>query len=87
MGSGVVKIRREGCEARIRTAEIASTICSMWILGALFLVLVVTVLGLAVWASVRHRRTYPPGTRIQGRDGGRRRGLRWIGITYGGGRG
>jgi hypothetical protein len=59
----------------------------MWIVGILFLVLVVAVLSLAIWASVRHGRTYPPGTRIQGDRDDRRRGLRWIGITYGGGRG
>jgi hypothetical protein len=59
----------------------------MWILGALSLVLVAAVLSLAIWASVKHRQTYPPGTRIQSDDDVRRRGLRWIGTTWGGGRG
>jgi hypothetical protein len=44
-------------------------------------------LAVVLWTSLQHRRMYPPGTRIRGGDGGRRRGLRWIGFIYGGGRG
>jgi hypothetical protein len=58
---------------------------TVWDFG--LLLAAVAMLAVVLWTSLQHRRMYPPGTRIRGGDGGRRRGLRWIGFIYGGGRG